>query len=131
VIASVRRSSLLTVFAVTAALAALAMTFAAQSAHAASYSKCTLSESEQDPPGEKPTYNTKLTKLGTSCSTAKKVMKAFHTCRSMTGYRCTSKLLSHWTCTGKKGSSTELLFTGTYTCTWGSRAIKGQYVQNT
>lgn len=130
-IASVRRSSLLTIFAVTVALAALAMTFTAQSAQAASYSKCTLSESEQDPPGDKPTYNTKLTKLGTSCATAKKVMKAFHKCRSMTGFRCTSTLVSHWKCTGKQGSKTELLFTGTYTCKYGSRGIKGQYVQNT
>ena len=131
VIASVRCSSLLSIVALVAACAVLAMTFAAQDARSASYKKCRLSETEQDPPGEKPTYNIKLQAMSVSCPTAKKVMKAFHRCRSMTGYRCTSKVLSVWTCRGTKGSATPLQFTGDFTCKSGSRRVKSRYVQNT
>jgi hypothetical protein len=131
VIAPVRCSFLLSILVVFAALGALAMTLAAHDAQAASYKKCALSETEQDRAGEKPTYNIKLEAMSVSCPTAKKVMKAFHRCRSMSGYRCTSKVLSRWTCTGTKGASTKLQFTGDFTCKAGSRRVKSRYVQNT
>jgi hypothetical protein len=114
------------------AAAALAMTIGAAPAQAASYRTCTLSQREQQPGGTtpKPTYNLSLEQQGTACSTARKVMKAFHGCRSLTSYRCTKKVLTHWSCTGRKTSSATGIFTATYTCTWGKRRVRGTYQQN-
>ena len=132
-IALARRSSLRFILPAIAAAAALAMTTGAQNAQSASYKKCRLSQSEQYPKGTKPkpTYNLMLKAQGTSCATAKKVMKAFHKCRSASDYQCTRKLLTHWTCTGKKDSSTAQIFYANFTCTWGARGVKSSYQQNT
>ena len=132
-IAQTRRSPRLAIFAVIAAfaaLAAVAMTVGMQNAEAASYKKCTLSESEQNPSGTKPTYNLTLKKKVTSCSTAKKVMKGFHSCRSKNGAKCTKKVRTNWTCSGSKTDSTNTLFYGKFTCKWGSRRVQGTYQQN-
>lgn len=126
-----RRSSLFTIFTVIAVAAAVAMTIGAPAARSASYKTCGLSEREQDPAGEKPTYNLSLRRQVTSCATAKKVMNAFHACRPQAGHRCTKKVLIRWTCTGRKDSSTPQIFYATFTCTWGSRRVKGSYQQNT
>jgi hypothetical protein len=131
VIALIRRGSLLAVLALIAASAALTMTIGAQHAHAASYKPCSLSEREQDPPGSTPTYNLSLKQQHTSCATAKKVMKAFHACRPSAGYRCTKKVLAKWTCSGRKDSSTALIFYGSFTCKWGKRRVQSSYQQNT
>jgi hypothetical protein len=133
VIALARRSSLRFILPAIAAAAALAMTIGAQNAQSASYRKCTLSQSEQYPKGTKPkpTYNLALKAQGTSCATAKKVMKAFHKCRSAADYQCTRKVLTHWTCTGKKDSSTAQIFYANFTCKWGTRGVKSGYQQNT
>lgn len=130
-IAFTRRRSLLTVFAMLAASAALALTTGAQNAAAASYKSCSLSEREQDPPGSVPTYNLSLKRQKTRCSTAKKVMRAFHRCRSRTGYTCRKKVLSRWTCTGRKDSSTATILYANFTCKWGKRRVKSSYQQNT
>jgi hypothetical protein len=132
VIARARRSSLRFILPAIAATA-LAMTIAAQNAQSASYRKCTLSQSEQYPKGTKPkpTYNLTLKAQGTSCTTAKKVMKAFHKCRSAAAYQCSRKVLTRWTCTGKKDSSTTEIFYANFTCKWGTRGVKSSYQQNT
>lgn len=132
-IALARRSSLRLIFAVIAAAAALAMTIGAADAQSAAYKKCSLSQSEQYPKGTKPkpTYNLTLKAQGTSCATAKKVMKAFHKCRSAADYRCTTKVLARWTCTGRKDSSTAEIFYANFTCKWGKRGVKSSYQQNT
>ena len=130
-IAPTRRTSLLTACVMLAALAALAMTIGAQNAAAASYRTCSLSERDQDPRGEIPTYNLSLKQQRTSCATAKRVMRAFHRCRSRKGHTCTRKLVSHWRCTGRKTSSTATIFYGSFTCKWGARRVKSSYQQNT
>lgn len=132
-IALARRSSLRLIFAAIAASAALAMTIGTQNAQSASYKKCSLSQSEQYPKGAKPkpTYNLTLKAQTTSCATAKKVMKAFHKCRSAADYRCTKQVLARWTCSGKKDSSTAEIFYANFTCKWGKRGVKSSYQQNT
>jgi hypothetical protein len=100
-------------------------------ARSASTRTCHLTSSEQDPPGDVPTYNLTLKAKGSSCTTAKKVMKAFHKCRSATGFVCTKKLLAHWTCSGHKTSGTPVLFYANFTCKWGTRRVTSSYQQNT
>lgn len=95
------------------------------------YSKCRLSEREQYPRGGKPTYNLTLKQKRTRCTTAKKVMVAFHKCRAKKSYRCTKKVLRRWKCTGKKDSSISTQFYGSFTCSWSVRRVHGSYQQNT
>lgn len=121
------RSSL----ALVALLCVTAMLVAASSVHAASYSACALSEADQDPPGSKPTYNLLLKQQRTRCTTARRVMAAFHRCRPASGFTCRRKVLSNWTCSGRKDSSMPKIFYGTFTCTWGPRRVKSTYQQNT
>lgn len=127
---AVPRSLPFAVLAVLAA-AALALTLGAQDAAAASYKKCSLSERDQDPPGEKPTYNFTLKRIGTSCATAKKVMRSFHRCRSHKAVNCSKRLLSRWRCTAKRTSRTDTIFYARYTCKWGKRRVQSTYQQNT
>lgn len=126
---SQHRGALLAVLLL-AASAALLLTGAVP-AQSATTRTCHLSSSEQDPPGDVPTYNLTLKAGGSSCTTAKKVMKAFHRCRSPTGYLCNKKVLAHWTCSGRKTSSTPVLFYANFTCRWGARRVTSSYQQNT
>ena len=130
-IARTGRRSLHAMLVVVAACAALALTVGAQNAHSASYKTCSLSERDQDPPGDIPTYNLSVKTLGASCTAAKKVAKAFHKCRPAAGYLCTKKVLSIWRCKGKKQSSTPVLFYASFTCSAGARRVKSSYQQNT
>ncbi|MGH2944326.1 MAG: hypothetical protein ACRDLN_16300 [Solirubrobacteraceae bacterium] len=130
-IASIRRGKSFAAPILIAALAALVLQIGAPDAQAASYATCRLSEHDQDPPGEKPTYNLSLKRQRTSCATARKVMHAFHKCRPKTGYRCTRKILSRWTCTGRKDSSTALILYASFTCKWGARRVRSSFQQNT
>lgn len=129
--APILRRSPVALLALLACLAALAATLRAQDSQAASFKTCSLSQRDQDPPGDKPTYNLALKAKGASCTTAKKVMTAFHRCRSATGFTCTKRLLSAWTCTGRKSSGTPVLFYANFTCRSGARRITSQYQQNT
>jgi hypothetical protein len=122
---------MLAAIALIAASATLLLTFGARPAHSAALRSCVLLPAEQDPPGAKPTYNLGLKQLRTPCPTAKKVMKAFHACRSAKGYTCKRKVLTRWTCTGRKSSSTALIFYATYSCKSGLRRVTGSYQQNT
>ena len=132
-IAPPRRSRLLALLILIGPAAALSLTVGASPALPATYKSCSLTQREQQPPGTtpKPTYNLSLKRQGTTCTTAKKVMKAFHGCRALTSYRCTKKVATHWSCRGSKTSSAAGLFYATYTCTWGSRRVRGTYQQNT
>lgn len=112
-------------------LAAFGLALGAQTASAAALKSCALRPAEQDPPGSRPTYNLGLKQQGTTCVTAKKVMKAYHACRPAKGYTCRKRVLVHWTCTARKTSSTPLMFYATYSCRWGSRRVTGSYQQNT
>lgn len=131
VIAPTHPGKLLAALALVVALAAGAMAIGAPIAQSAASTRCTLSEKERYPRVTKPTYNMSLTVRGTSCATAKRVMKGFHACRSVTGVRCTKKVLRSWTCTGKKSTSIPTQFDASYTCKYGSRRVAGTYQQNT
>lgn len=129
---AVARSVPFAVLAVLAAAAVLALTFGVQGAAAASsYKTCSLSERDQDPPGEKPTYNLSLKRAGATCGTAKKVMRAFHGCRSRSAVNCSKRLLSRWTCSARRTSRTDTIYYARYTCKAGSRRVQGTYQQNT
>ncbi|MGH2839304.1 MAG: hypothetical protein ACRDKY_00585 [Solirubrobacteraceae bacterium] len=129
-IALTRRGSMLAGIALIAALAALATTIGTQNAWSASYKSCSLSESEQNPSNDKPTYVLSVKRKNTSCSTAKKVAKSYHSCRSKLGTSCNRKVRTHWTCTARKTSSSSLSFYATATCKWGTRRVRTQYQQN-
>jgi hypothetical protein len=131
VISHTRRGTLIAAITALATLAVLMTAIAAPTARSASGTTCRLSESERYPHVTKPTYNLSLKVRGTSCATGKKVMKAFHACRSVTGVRCTKKVLRSWSCTGKKTASIPSQFDGSFTCTYGSRRVDSAYQQNT
>ncbi len=128
---TVLHRSLFVAVLLAAALAALAMTVAAPPAQSASSKKCTLSERQKDPAGDTPTYNLTLRVTRSTCTTAGKVMAAFHKCRAAAGVTCTKKVASHWTCSGRKTSSTPILFYASFSCKWGVRRVTSQYQQNT
>ncbi|HUR86791.1 MAG TPA: hypothetical protein VMY78_15765 [Solirubrobacteraceae bacterium] len=115
--------------AIAASVAALAALFGAPSAGAAA--SCGLRGADARPPDGRPTYNMTLQQTKTRCTTARKVMKAFHACRSPQEAGCSRKVLTNWACTGRKTSSIPTLFYGTFTCKWGSRRVTGTYQQNT
>ncbi len=112
-------------------IAAIVTAIGAPAAQSASMTNCKLSAKERYPRVSKPTYNLTVKVRGTSCATGKRVAKAFHACRSVRGVRCTRKVLSSWSCTGKKTSSIATQFEGSFTCTYGSRRVTSTYQQNT
>ena len=130
-IALTRRNPLPAIVTIIAAVAMIAVMLGVPNAHAAAYKSCSLSDRDQDPPGDVPTYNLTVKQQRTTCATAKKVAKAFHKCRAAAGFTCTKRLLSHWTCTGRKSSSTPVTFYASFTCKWGVRRVTSQYQQNT
>ncbi|MEA2190469.1 MAG: hypothetical protein QOI73_590 [Solirubrobacteraceae bacterium] len=95
-----------------------------------SLGSCALSDADADPSGEQPTFNLTVRRSGVSCAAAKRVVAAFHRCRSKASASCAKQLFGHWRCTGEKESSTPLLFYGTFACTDGSRRIRSSYQQN-
>jgi hypothetical protein len=124
-----RRNALLVLLA---ALAALTLSISAQDAPAASYKPCVLTGKDQYPAGGKPTYNTSLKAQKAPCATAKKVMRAFHTCRSKASNNCSKKVLGAWRCSAKTDSTNPVTkdFTGQFTCKSGARAVKSTYQQD-
>lgn len=125
-----RRSTLLAALALTAALAALAMTIGAQHADAASYTSCSMSALlKYNPDRTKPTYNLTLKKKNTTCTTAKKVMKAYHSCRAKRSIKCNHKVRTHWSCSATRTSNSESRFNARFTCSWGNRRVRSTYQQ--
>jgi hypothetical protein len=131
VIAVPRRSRLFALGALVAVLVALAATLSVDDVQAVSYKSCVLSDSFARPVSGKPTYNLIVKQSRTTCATAKKVVDAFHDCRATTAASCKKTLLGHWRCKGKQESSTPVLFYGTFNCTYGKRAVRSSYQQNT
>ena len=112
-----------------AALAAAAALALPASSSAAT---CKLSLSQARKMG--PTYVTRLKVSGTSCSTAIKVTKAYHTCRLKHGKRgtCSTKVLGY-KCTDRRPAAESIptQFTGHVTCKRGSARITHDYQQDT
>ena len=124
-----RRVLPLTVLALTALLVALPI----GGAGAASYKTCKLSLSASQSFG--PTYVTKLKARGISCTTAKKIVKAFHSCRYAHGGKdgtCTTRVKGY-KCTETRPSSLKgpLSYDGDVTCKSGTKAVKHHYQQET
>jgi hypothetical protein len=115
---------------VTAALAVLALTVGAQSAHSAAAKTCALAGADAQPASGKPTYNLSLKAKGATCPAALKVMRGFHACRAKTAVTCTKKV-SGYTCTGRKTSSIPLTFYASFSCKSGAKLITSTYQQNT
>ncbi len=130
-IAQARRNRLAVLVALIAAVVALAATLPVDDVQAVSYKSCVLSAAEAQPPAGTPTYNLIVKRSGVTCATAKKVVRAFHACRSSASVRCERKLLGHWRCTGRKESSTPIIFYGSFSCTYGKRGVRSSYQQNT
>jgi hypothetical protein len=124
----ISRSSL--VLALAGALAGLLLLLSAPQADAA-YSTCRLASSDQQPRSGKPTYNLRLQEDGTDCTTAKRVMRGYHACRSRTSVNCRGRVVSRWRCTGRKGASSDTQFDATFTCTAGRDKVRGTFQQNT
>ena len=130
-IAHIHPARLLAVLTLIAALAAIATAIGAPTAQSASSTNCKLSEKERYPHVTKPTYNLTVKVRGTSCATGKRVIKSFHACRSVTGVRCSKKVLRSWSCTGKKTSTIPTQFDASVTCKYGTRRVDSTYQQNT
>jgi hypothetical protein len=130
--ASHRPSRLLALMIAIGTAAAVSLTIGLAPAQAATYKSCSLTMREQQPGGTtpKPNYNFTLKRQVTTCATAKKVMNAYHGCRALTSPRCTKKVLKRWSCTGRTTSRGAGIFSATYTCTWGTRRVRGTYQQN-
>lgn len=118
--------------ATAAALAAAVPSIAPPDARAASYRSCILTSKDQYPAGGKPTYNTSLAARGASCTTAKQVMRAFHTCHPKRSTRCAHRVLRRWRCSAKKDATNPVTkdFTARFTCRSGTRTVKGSYQQD-
>ena len=122
-----------------ATAAALLLAIAAaqgQSAHAAAPARtCVLSPTAQQPPGGTPAYALTVSQRNTSCTTATKVMQAFHRCRGEGRSRCAKPILAgRWRCTGESrhGPSLGLPVArhGSFTCRRGARHVQGTYQEN-
>jgi hypothetical protein len=124
-----RRNALLVLVA---ALAALTLSVSAQDAQSAAYKTCVLTGKDAYPAGGKPQYNTSLAAQKVPCATAKKVMRAFHGCRSKSSAKCSKKVLGTWRCSGKVVDTNPATkdFDGEFTCKSSGRAVKSTYQQN-
>ena len=128
---AIPRHTLLAGLLATAAVVLLCAAIGPQSAQSASYRKCVLSSADQDPPGDKPTYNYDPKALNTSCTIAVRVMRSYQGCRSKTGVSCAKKLLGRWSCTGRITSKIAVQFNADFTCKAGNGRIRGSFSQNT
>ena len=81
-----------------------------------------------------PTYVTKVSVRGVSCSTGLRVVKAFHSCRLQHGKtgRCTRRILGY-SCTEKRPTSLKgpVSYDGDVTCRNDTKRVTHHYQQNT
>ncbi len=79
-----------------------------------------------------PTYVTALSVSGTSCTTGKRVVRAFHRCRKAHGGikgRCTTPVLGYRCSERRGGIATQ--FSGRVTCRRGGATVRHTYTQFT
>ena len=110
-------------------LTALLVAIPAGGAGAATYKSCGYSRALG------PTYVTKLKAKGISCSTAKSIVKAYHSCRYANGGKdgkCTRRVKGY-RCTETRPAElkTSFSFDGDVTCKNGTKAVKHHYQQDT
>jgi hypothetical protein len=78
------------------------------------------------------TYVTTLSATGTSCATARKVVKAFHACRHRHGKggRCTRRV-ARFRCTESRFNEIPIQYDSRVTCRRGKARVRHTYTQNT
>jgi hypothetical protein len=134
VVQAIRRFRPSVVLALAAGVVLLAA-YQAQTVQAAQYTRCALSERDQDPPGGTPAYNLSVARKGASCRVAKRVMVAFHRCRTEGRAGCARRVQANWRCTGRRVATPPLgqprIFDGSFACTSGRRGVRGTYQENT
>jgi hypothetical protein len=111
-------------------LVLLAFVIASSGARAASTTTCDIRKD-----GRKlgTTYVTSLKVSHVSCTTAKRVVKAFHACRRANGGvkgRCDSRVRGY-RCTERRGDSIPTQYSAKVTCTRSPRSIRFRYTQYT
>ena len=114
---------------VAALAAAVLLGLCAQTAGAAS--SCHLSSYEQRHLGTNYVIDVKVKKVG--CSKAKKVVKAYHSCRHKHGKagRCTKKVSGGWKCSDKRSNVISTQYDAKMTCKKGTARIFSTYTQFT
>jgi hypothetical protein len=111
-----------------ASVVALALAAAPGAQAAAASTACSVKGKEQK---LGPTYVTKVTAKGTSCTSALKLVKAYYKCRTAKNGpagRCTK--VSGYACRETRTSS-PTQFDAKVTCTSGKKAVAHNYTQNT
>lgn len=113
----------------------LAIAAQSQTAHAAAPTKrCVLTPRAQQPPGGTPAYALTVSARATACTTATRVMQAFHRCRGEGGSRCARPILGRWRCTGQSRTGPSLGLPvaryGTFACRSRGRRVTGTYQEN-
>jgi hypothetical protein len=116
-------------FVVAALAAGVLLVVGAPSAAAAS--SCHLSSYEQRHLGTSYVLNVKVKKVG--CSKAKKVVKAYHSCRHQHGKagRCAKKVSGGWKCSDKRFDAIPTQYDAKTTCKKGTARIFSTYTQFT
>src|SRR2546426_886239 len=130
-------SGKLTSLALAAALAALALaaigagSAGARSVATASSTNCNLTVHEQRHLGA--SYVTSLKVSHVSCKKGKKVIKAFHACRTAGGQaqgKCSTKVLGY-SCTEHRFDAVpHVQYNSRVTCKSGNKVVKSTYTQN-
>ena len=112
--------------AVVSTVLALAALAATASPAAASYHRCNIGAQHYHV-----TYVTKIQVSHVSCSTGRKVVRAYHKCARANGVkgRCHHRVL-HYRCTDRRTYAVGE-FTGVVTCTRGHRRVRHTYSQLT
>lgn len=105
-------------------LAALALALSGGRTPVASAASCSYSAKEGRALG--PSYVTSIQVTRTSCSTGKKIVKAFHSCRRTATGRCSRKV-SRYTCSEKRGKTFQGQFSSKVTCKRGSARVVHTY----
>gem|GEM_PF-2631050 len=110
---------------------AVALTTAAPAGAAVRYKPCKLSVAEQESPGGTSAFELTVTASATSCTMAKRVMTAFHRCRTESRVGCATKVLKTWRCSGRRLASSPREFLASFDCARGKGRIKSTYWQET
>ena len=110
-----------------AAVAALAIAVAAAAPAGASYHTCRIG----DQTSYGPTYVTKISASGVSCTTARRVVRAFHRCRRANGVagRCRHRVL-RFRCSETRGYG-HGQFSSKVICRHGLARVRHTYTQFT
>ena len=115
----------------TAAIAGASGSAGASAVATASSTKCNLTTHEQRHLGA--SYVTSLTVSHVSCRKGKKVIRAFHECRTENGKpqgKCDHKVLGYSCTEHRYDAVPHVQYNSRVTCTDGDKVVKSTYTQN-